>query len=653
LAAEAGILSLAARGRSGGYGQVPADDLAPAVSGAGLDQSQRAAVQALAGGGDFLSVLTAPAGAGKTRTLGAAAEAWQQAGYRVIGLAPSARAAAELAKATGGPADTVAKWLHDHDRRGLLPTHARARVVLDEATVVIVDEASMANTLDLHTLISAAARKAAKVVLVGDPAQIGVVNGPGGMLAALARTGGVELAGVHRFEQDWERAASLGLRAGNPDVLTTYWMRDRLHPCLSADQAIAAVHEHWAAERAAGREVVMMARTRADVDALNLRARAGEQAAGRISGPGTRIGDRDWQTGDLLRTRRNDRRLAVGEGHVRNGDRYRVISGDPTGLLVEDTAGRGRIHLPTEYVAHHGEYGWAVTVDAAQGATVDVGILLARPGLDRERLYVAMTRGRETNHAYITVEPTTEADHHAPPSPAGTGGRRSLDEHALDVLRGALARSGAQDAANTARAAARARAADQACQAAEQAPRQHRTPDPIPGEHAARAAELTQRQAERGALHRTRHDHQRVAADAREQLAATGRWHPRRRNELNQTITDEQAALDRTAPVVDRLDHRIEELTRQVEHDARAREAQEQARTRRPARTEPDPTTPPLAPAAGGGRAQFRVPSTSTAAGSRMVRDQARLAAAAARRGGIDRTRDHGRGRDDGPCIGI
>jgi hypothetical protein len=65
---------------------------------------------------------------------------------------------------------------------------------------VIVDEASMASTLDLDPLISAAASAGAKVVLVGDPAQIGVINGPGGMLAALATAGhGVDLAQIHRF----------------------------------------------------------------------------------------------------------------------------------------------------------------------------------------------------------------------------------------------------------------------------------------------------------------------------------------------------------------------------------------------------------------------------------------------------------------------
>ena len=105
----------------------------------------------------------------------------------MVGLAPSARAAAELATATGETADTLAKWLHTH--HSPTPGAPQGAAVLHDRTVVIVDEASMASTLDLDPLITAAGRAGAKVVLVGDPAQIGVVNGPGGMLAALASAG--------------------------------------------------------------------------------------------------------------------------------------------------------------------------------------------------------------------------------------------------------------------------------------------------------------------------------------------------------------------------------------------------------------------------------------------------------------------------------
>ena len=100
----------------------------------------------------------------------------------------------------------------------------------------------MASTFDLDTLTTVAARAGAKVVLVGDPAQIGVINGPGGLLTALAHRGhGIELSGVHRFDNAWERDASLRLRAGDPTVIDTYTRAGRLHPVDEPDDAVVAV----------------------------------------------------------------------------------------------------------------------------------------------------------------------------------------------------------------------------------------------------------------------------------------------------------------------------------------------------------------------------------------------------------------------------
>ena len=65
--------------------------------------------------------------------------------------------------------------------------------------MLILDEASMASTVDLDTLTRLAAQAAGKVVLVGNSSEIGVINGPGGRLAALALTGhGIELGQIHR-----------------------------------------------------------------------------------------------------------------------------------------------------------------------------------------------------------------------------------------------------------------------------------------------------------------------------------------------------------------------------------------------------------------------------------------------------------------------
>ena len=237
-------------------------------------------------GGEMLAVLIAPAGAGKTTTLGAAAAAWTDAGYQVLGLAPSARAAAELAAATGAPADTVAKWAHEQPRLPSQPGERASRWRVGPRTVLIVDEAAMLATEDLAALTVATRAGRAKLVLVGDPAQIGPVERAGGLLPALAaRVGAVELTGIRRFSQPWEAAATRALRSGNPAVWARYADHDRIHPAADPDTALHAVHRQWQTATTQGMDALMMARARTDVDALNQRARTAAQADGTVHGP--------------------------------------------------------------------------------------------------------------------------------------------------------------------------------------------------------------------------------------------------------------------------------------------------------------------------------------------------------------------------------
>ena len=652
LQAESRILNLARRGRQRGYGYGDPNHLrdtliatatasaTSAGAGAGtapgrLDGGQLRAVQHLTAGGDFLSVLTAPAGAGKTSTLGTASRTWQAAGYRVVGLAPSARAAAELADATGDRADTLAKWLHNTDRLDRLPAAERAWTALDDRTILIVDEASMASTLDLDRLTALAGKAAAKVVLVGDPGQIGVINGPGGMLAALAHAGhAIELEQIHRFSNDWERTASLQLRAGNPQILLQYLEQGRLHPCPESDTALEGVFDHWSQARADGQDALMLARTRLDVEALNRLARAAAQAAGDVTGPVTTAGDRDWQAGDALRTRRNDRTLtfggAIGSAHVRNGDRYRVLGPGPGpdgGLVVEDLTGRGRLTLPVDYLEQHCEYGWASTIDSAQGATADVGIVLVRPGLDREHLYVAMTRGRHGNHAYITTDPATDPEHdhghgqgsrHAHGQESARRGqgstrasgqeslpfgqdvaavgqdtgegrraveaRRRAENDAGGVLVQALRQSGAQDSAHTALAAARQAAADQARkdseQAAREAQRQRNTPTPMPPEHQQAIDVLEQLQDQRQALLDRQGQLRTALRDTERDLAAASRWARARRRDLVTALADGTEQLHYTLPGLGQFEELIRAASTVVDTHTRHRRIAEQAQQR-------------------------------------------------------------------------
>ena len=65
----------------------------------------------------------------------------------------------------------------------------------------------------------------------------------------------------------------------------------------------------------------------------------------------------------------------------------------------------GRSFLYGDY--HDCELGYAVTDHVAQSRTVDAGLALISGLEDRQHAYVAMTRGRESNTAFV-LHPVTE-----------------------------------------------------------------------------------------------------------------------------------------------------------------------------------------------------------------------------------------------------
>jgi hypothetical protein len=103
LAAEQRLLTAAGR-LDGASVEETAVDLALleiAANGTALDVGQAALVRQMCSSGARLQLAIAPAGAGKTTAMRALTLAWTEDGGQVIGLAPSAAAAAVLAEQTG------------------------------------------------------------------------------------------------------------------------------------------------------------------------------------------------------------------------------------------------------------------------------------------------------------------------------------------------------------------------------------------------------------------------------------------------------------------------------------------------------------------------------------------------------------------------
>jgi hypothetical protein len=253
-----------------------------------------------------LQLAIAPAGAGKTTAMRALTLAWTEDGGQVLGLAPSAAAAAVLAEQTGIRTDTLAKltWSLHH---GDLPDWAAA---VGPSTLVIIDEAGMADTLSPDTAVQFAIRRGASVRLVGDDQQLAAI-GPGGVLRDIKHThGALQLTELHRFTDPAEAAASLALREGKPEALDFYLKHGRVHVgdlTTTTEDAFKA----WAADQAAGLDAIMLAPTRDLVADLNRRARA-HRLNHSPAAPEVGLADGNQAgVGDVIITRTNDRRLRL------------------------------------------------------------------------------------------------------------------------------------------------------------------------------------------------------------------------------------------------------------------------------------------------------------------------------------------------------
>jgi conjugative relaxase-like TrwC/TraI family protein len=436
-----------------------------------LSADQSSAVQQIVTSSRVVDVLVGAAGTGKSTAMRGARQAWEaeHGPGSVVGLAPSATAAEVLAEVVGIPTENTTKWLTEAGRNSLrlaeidrlrdelyqASPSLRTRTLLHRAhtvtaevqrwslrpgQLVIVDEASMAGTFELDALTEQARTAGAKVLLVGDWAQLSPVSAGGAFhLLATDRDDVPQLHDVRRFRHEWERSASVNLRDGRADAADTYTEHGRVEGG-DRESMLDLLYEAWRDDTRSGRRSLMIAGDSRTVLDLNIRARADRVMAGEVSPPGVETaGGSVVGVGDSVVTRRNQRWLATGRGWVKNGDQWTVTAVRRDGALdVRRTNGTGRATLPAAYVREHVELGYATTAHRAQGRTVDTAHAFVCATTLHEPLYVMATRGRESNRLYVdTMYDPDDATSHELPE----------ELRPADVLRAVLANSGADRSA--------------------------------------------------------------------------------------------------------------------------------------------------------------------------------------------------------------
>lgn len=404
-----------------------------------LGADQREMALRLTAGGEQVSVVAAWPGTGKTTALRATAEAWRQAGFQVIGCATARTATGELIDAGVSPSFSIAslrlqaKGWHTEGRR------------LRDGTVIIVDEANVTSTFDLEALRCLVAECGGKLVLIGDPRQIGSI-GPGGLYVHLARLSEpIVLKTIRRQHREIDRRLVTLVHEGRgSEALDLLRTEGKL---IVGDDLPSTLHGlllDWHRDFAGGGDVVMIARRNRDVDDLNEGARELRLREGRLGASEVIVGERPIAAGDRVQTRINWNRPRVD-----NRERWDVLSADATArtLTLRRVGGDERtVTLGPRYLdcttldgAPSVEHAYAISKFGAESKTFDRAYPLLDHGSSLNEELVALSRGREVANVYAVASPELLDPELGP-------GRREVSD-LLQDLRGSIERAGGDPAA--------------------------------------------------------------------------------------------------------------------------------------------------------------------------------------------------------------
>ncbi|MGE3689386.1 MAG: MobF family relaxase [Acidimicrobiia bacterium] len=398
----------------------------------GADQEQ--AVRTLTATSDAVSVMVGPAGTGKTYTLDAVRHVFQAAGYDVVGVAPSARAAHELHADAHIESSTIHRMLGSWSRGYDLP-HAR--------TVLVVDEAGMAAIRDLEQIVPRVVAAGGRVILVGDHHQLPEVAAGGGF-AALATDPAATMAELtvnRRQHHAWERDALAELRDGHVAAAVSAY-RDHDRVVVVADRAatVDAGVERWLDAHRDGHIPVLLAGTNETVDALNTAVRRQLLDLG-VLGPVIEGSGGSLAIGERLMIRVNDYQARTTTGErtaVLNGQTGTLTGRCDAGLIARMDHDHTDVILTHDHLSHGVGYAYASTAHKAQGGTWDLAITVGVDGLYREAGYLVMSRGRASNWLIVTAPELDALDRelgrHDSPIPLPGEEPDSVDEELVGRL---------------------------------------------------------------------------------------------------------------------------------------------------------------------------------------------------------------------------
>ena len=402
-----------------------------------LSEEQRGAISHLCSGPD-ICILNGKAGTGKTTLLKAVAEAYQEAGYEVLGTSFQGKVVDIMEQEIGISCRTLDSFIYawnKHQTQKELVESGKLwgrsysyafnsmkemeKSRFTEKNVIIIDEANMIGGRLWEPSLKEATEKGAKVIIVQDPAQI-KSRDPGdyGRLFA-ERYGFAETTEVVRQRVGWQRECSKYLNDHEIlDGLKPYYDKGHLTWFDNREKVITALATSYVKDQLENPDQtrIALAYRNAEVYELNQAIRQALQEHGHLQET-FQLHGQEYAIGDRIRFTQNDNH---GQ-YVKNLDREDLFKGVKNGTFgtieaydersatitvrLENNRFICNRHVSFNTTAYTKiTHGYAMGVHKSEGSTFDKSFLSLDPLLDPHTCLVAMTRHRQDVQVYINRE---------------------------------------------------------------------------------------------------------------------------------------------------------------------------------------------------------------------------------------------------------
>lgn len=347
-------------------------------------------------GQDRICVVNGGAGTGKSYFLHSVNEAYTQAGHKVIGAALQGSTVQDMEHSTGIKSQTIASLVMRLEKEKNGEIDGRT---LDNKTVLVIDEAGMVGSRDMGKLMEHVKESGASIRLVGDSYQLSAVSAGRALSSvqdALPQQQKKELVQVNRQRNDEHKQASVQL--GKHDIkggLSIYEKLGAIQAHETQDGARADVVAKWAANE--GKSKVMLAYTNADTKAMNAKAREILRERG-VIGADVKAelykGANNVAKGDEIVFKKPSRELGVVNG-MRGTIENITTHEDGKAKEIAIRSEQGEL-INVELDKYNAiTHGYATTIHASQGMTVNDAYVLMSDSMNANLTYVALTRHRD------------------------------------------------------------------------------------------------------------------------------------------------------------------------------------------------------------------------------------------------------------------